>query len=122
VVVIKITLIFIVVNCENLALNISFVLRVDCTFNTLKQISYSLKNMNHVINFFLYSAFSTLFRQEFLSFFTFFSTAESRKRSSKLKAKRLTRSFAEIEFSIRPFVKDTVKFRIESTNLTNILE
>lgn len=86
--------------------------------------------MNYVINFFLYSAFSSLFREEFISIFTILSkTADDARRQMSVKSKKpeaenkdkSRQAIAELEFSIRPFSKENVKIRIESSNLKNLL-
>lgn len=86
--------------------------------------------MNYVINFFLYSAFSSLFLEEFISIFTILSkTADDARKQMSVKRKKPKaenkgeprQAIAEIEFSIRPFSKENVKIRIESSNLKNIL-
>ena len=84
--------------------------------------------MNYVINFFLYSAFSSLFLEEFISIFTNLTNTvdDARRQLSVKKPKAKNKdeprqAIAEIEFSIRPFSKEHVKIRIESSNLKNIL-
>ena len=55
----------------------------ESTLETLNQVSFIIKNMNYVINFFLYSALSSLFREELLAMFKTFNCKSFIKNSKK---------------------------------------
>jgi hypothetical protein len=98
-------------------------------YDNLQFLMFFIKNMNYVINFFLYSALSTLFRQEFLAIFkesklfAFFKCNKCVRYKQVIthaKFSRKSESCSEIVFPVnsssqRP--KKYLKIRIESTNL-----
>jgi hypothetical protein len=95
----------------------------------LQFLMFFIKNMNYVINFFLYSALSTLFRQEFLAIFkeskllTFFKCTKCfryKQVITEAKFSKKSESCSEIVFPVNSGnqrQKKFLKIRIESTNL-----
>ncbi len=105
-----------------------------------QKLTLTIKNMNYVINFFMYSALSTLFREEFIAIFT-------RKKSQTNQNTRHTINLAnvnsiyeapsdykikmpykpplaEFEFPLLPCleVPTRLKVRIETSNLRKLIE
>lgn len=96
------------------------------------QISFIIKNMNYVINFFLYSALSTLFRQEFLAIFKeskFFACVKCINYKRVITEAKFSKksSMSEIVFPVNPSSTNKngnnkyLKIRIEPTNLAKYL-
>ena len=87
-----------------------------------REITFIIKNMNYVINFFLYSALSKLFRREFFALFTLILNLKR----NACSCNEGSHKSLEYEFSIKPFVRDSskrsvLKIRIESSSLNKYL-